>query len=755
MFLVFLKQDFMDKFGNIKQSTENIYDLILQSVKDIESELQSVSSDVKLDNAKQQALDIIKNFRIIKIDPSIEELKKNQEWDTYTIAFYGETNAGKSTVIESLRIYFQERTKFETQNKFNEILNKYENKAKQIEQNLLNTIFGIDQSKIKYDTISAKFEIIKKEIEAKILSLQNLDIEKKEKSRWYRFISFLNFNSIKKDIVDLERLLNEEETRVKDELKKTNDEKQFGEKNLANFENFLQKLHEENILILHDLSDGQIIGDGRSDFTQQTTQYLFTHNEQKFAILDVPGIEGKESVVIDEISSAVKKAHAVFYVTSNPTPPQKGDVGKKGTLEKIKEHLGSQTEVYAIFNKRITNPMQLEKLLINEDEHLSLEVLDTKLKEIIGENYIGHKKLSAKVSFLALAECLAPTLKTREEKNKFLNKFTKDDLLEKALLTDFTNFITNDLIQNTKAKIKKSNFNKANEALKELIALLASVSKKNLEPLYKQLSKELQDVTYNLNNTVRATKNRMNSEVEKATRNFENKTRKIIYSDIDKNISDESFKNKLESTIKIQYEQVQKNLPIALEKEFQKFQDEINEVMENFNRRANNTIKEFRSIIFDINDSNIDINIGNGIDGMGLMASLAGVGVATYFAVMAINGWNPVGWTMAAWTAVVGIATGLVGFGKSIYKFFSDDYKKSEQKKSADENIAIIGKDIKTSISEKLTTSLKDFDKLIDKIRGDLESDVEQVKKVNDYIIDSNVKLMQLSKQIKTDGEKQ
>ncbi|MDD4855550.1 MAG: hypothetical protein PHQ22_01715 [Sulfuricurvum sp.] len=733
------------------QRPSKIYDLILQSVKDIESELQSVSSDAKLDNAKQQALDIIKNFRIIKIDPSIEELNQNQEWDIYTIAFYGETNAGKSTVIESLRIYFQEKTKLETQNKFNEILNKYENKVKEIEQDLFNTIFGIDQSKIKYDTITAKFETIKKEIETKILNLKNLDIEKKEKSHWYRFISFLNFNSIKKDIVDLERLLNKEETRVKDELKKINDEKEFGEKNLANFENFLQKLHAENLPILHDLSDGQIIGDGRSDFTQQTTHYLFTHNEQKFAFLDVPGIEGKESVVIDEISSAVKKAHAVFYVTSNPTPPQKGDVGKKGTLEKIKEHLGSQTEVYAIFNKRITNPMQLEKLLINEDEYLSLEVLDTKLKEIIGENYIGHKKLSAKVSFLALAECLAPTLKTREEKNKFLNKFTKDDLLEKALLTDFTDFITNDLIQNTKAKIKKSNFNKANEVLKELIALLASVSKKNLEPLYKQLSKELQDVTYNLNNTVQATKNRMNSEVEKATRNFENKTRKIIYSDIDTNISDDSFKNKLELTIKIQYEQVQKDLPEMIEKEFQKFQDEINEVMENFNRRVNNTIKEFRSISFDTNNSNIDINIGNGIDGVGLMGSLAGAGGLAYSAMMFGNGWNPIGWTMFA----IGVVTVLIGFGKSIHKFFSDDYKKSEQKKSADENIARIGKDIKTSISEKLMLSFKDFDKLIDKIRGDLESDVEQVKKVNDYIIDSNVKLMQLSRNIQTEGQKQ
>jgi hypothetical protein len=730
-----------------------IYDLILQSVKDIESELQSVSNDAKLDYAKQQAVNIIKNFRTSKIDPSIKELKENQEWDIFTIAFYGETNAGKSTIIESLRIYFQEKTKLETQNKFHEILNKYENKAKEIKQDISNTIFSIHQSKIKYDTITAKFETRKEEIETKILNLQNLDIEKKEKSHWYRFISFLNFNSIKKDIANLERSHKEEETRLQDELKKINDEKEFGEKNLANFENLLRKLHEENIPILHDLSDGQIIGDGRSDFTQQTTHYFFTHKEQKFAILDVPGIEGKESVVIDEIKSAVKKAHAVFYVTSNPAPPQKGDDGKKGTLERIKEHLGSQTEVYTIFNKRINNPRELEKPLIDEDVYLSLEVLDTKLKEVMGGNYIGHKKLSAKVSFLALAECLAPALKTKEEKNKFLNKFTKDDLLEKALFVDFINFLTNDLVIDTRIKIKKSNFNKANEVLKELIGLLISVSKQNLEPLHKQLSKELQDVTDNLNNTVQATKKRMNSEVEKAMRNFENKTRKIIYSDIDANISDDSFKNKLESTIKTQYEQIQEDLPIGLEKELHKFQDEINEVMENFNRRVNNTFQEFRNMCFDTKDSEfkIDLKLNNGIDGMGVMGSLAGAGGLAYAAITAGNSWNPLGWAMFA----IGVATVLIGFGKSIYDFFSVKHKREQQYESANENIDRIAEEIRRSILEKLDSSFLEFEKTTEEIVKNLASGVEQVTKANEYITDANIKLMQLSKNIQIEGQKQ
>lgn len=59
----------------------------------------------------------------------------------------------------------------------------------------------------------------------------------------------------------------------------------------------------------------------------------------------MPGIEGKESKVLTQIQQAVEKAHAVFYVTSKPTAPQKGDENTPGTLEKIKDHLNAQTEV--------------------------------------------------------------------------------------------------------------------------------------------------------------------------------------------------------------------------------------------------------------------------------------------------------------------------------------------------------------------------------------------------------------------------
>lgn len=41
----------------------------------------------------------------------IERLESSSEWDRFCMAFFGETNAGKSTIIEALRIVYDEETR--------------------------------------------------------------------------------------------------------------------------------------------------------------------------------------------------------------------------------------------------------------------------------------------------------------------------------------------------------------------------------------------------------------------------------------------------------------------------------------------------------------------------------------------------------------------------------------------------------------------------------------------------------------------
>lgn len=97
-----------------KQEIVNLYNEVKISVghaiNDIsEISLSNTAEQNHILNIKKRLNDISQSF-----NQDIEGLEKNSEWDKFTIAFFGETNAGKSTIIESLRIIFKEK---ERQNK--------------------------------------------------------------------------------------------------------------------------------------------------------------------------------------------------------------------------------------------------------------------------------------------------------------------------------------------------------------------------------------------------------------------------------------------------------------------------------------------------------------------------------------------------------------------------------------------------------------------------------------------------------------
>ncbi|GAA7166045.1 hypothetical protein ID0405_10000 [Helicobacter pylori] len=109
-----------------------------------------------------------------------------------------------------------------------------------------------------------------------------------------------------------------------------------------------------------------------------------------------------------------------FYVTKTPAPPQKGEEGKEGTIEKIQKQLGSQTEVYTIYNKPITNPRALKDGLIDENEKESLRDLNEKMGAILGKHYMGYKAVSAQAAFYGLSSALLPETDFYKNKQKFL-----------------------------------------------------------------------------------------------------------------------------------------------------------------------------------------------------------------------------------------------------------------------------------------------------------------------------------------------
>ena len=95
-----------------KQEIVNLYNEVKSSVSHAINDISEISLSTTEEqnhilNIKNRLSDISHSF-----NQDIEGLEENSEWDKFTIAFFGETNAGKSTIIESLRIIFQENDKF-------------------------------------------------------------------------------------------------------------------------------------------------------------------------------------------------------------------------------------------------------------------------------------------------------------------------------------------------------------------------------------------------------------------------------------------------------------------------------------------------------------------------------------------------------------------------------------------------------------------------------------------------------------------
>ena len=352
----------------------------------------------------------------------LDKLKANSEWDTFTVAFYGETNAGKSTIIETLRILLAEPQKVSSQNKFKELattLNIDSASFEKINQEIaelkdnkvvleqsLNSVK--DKSNEQLSSLKNELATLNKTIESKLAAFNIFQ------KIWHFFSKLPEEAQIvtKQEQFETTKLiLDENVAQAENEVSENDERYNAACLKLEHMQGELEKLVP--------YADGAIIGDGRSDYTLDSQSYSMQGDESTFTVLDVPGIEGKEEKVGESIWSAVHKAHAVFYVTSKAAAPQTGDDKNKGTLEKIKEHLGDQTEVYSIYNKRITNPLQLQKSqLVSESELASLAELDAKMADQLGENYQGTKSVCGLVGYLAAANCLVAGSADHKRKEK-------------------------------------------------------------------------------------------------------------------------------------------------------------------------------------------------------------------------------------------------------------------------------------------------------------------------------------------------
>ena len=687
----------------------DVYQNISLEVDHILQNLAQTTSDPSLQQANDNACQQLDGFRQ-KLNKNIESLQKNAEWDTFTIAFYGETNAGKSTVIETLRILLNEKSKLSRQQAFRAFQQTHKLTDSDIEilqRNLLENEKRASELEKAIEAINLEYIDREQAFQNKIDAITALiAAQRKQFSLWRKFIHLwvkTNEQKEKEAQLALKQSLEHEKSEALEFLQAKKRECDSHSASLRQ----LQSVQKSKLEELSRLADGEIIGTGVSDFTMDTALYPFEVGTQRFALLDVPGIEGKESKVLAQVQQAVEKAHAVFYVTSKPTAPQKGDENTPGTLEKIKDHLNAQTEVWTLFNKRITNVVQLNRpSLVSDDEHLSLDDLNKKMSQQLGENYRNTFSVSALPAFLSVAEHLVPSSDNAKRRSKLLEKFDPEDVLEKTGFKGFLALLTEQLVSDSKAKITRSNFNKARTTVENIISELSYLQKESYGRLAKQLQNDTANAHHLLDIALESLRNRLISQGENAVDEFRSRARKQIYSEIDDDISNDRFKDRLETSIKQQHEVLERTLPDIFKNELDTFKDEIEYTVQRFQKYAQDILATYAKIQkqkFD-NDFEVKIDIDNGLKLTSLVATV--VGSALMF-------WNPAGWLILA-PALAGMVFAAY---KAVRSFFSSSYKIAQQKQSADDNLNKIARNMKSRIEEG-----------IDSVFPELEEKIEQLK---------------------------
>lgn len=293
----------------------------------------------------------------------------------------------------------------------------------------------------------------------------------------------------------------------------------------------------ETFRILFDKSkekgeDGLIVGDGQNDYTKEYHEYEMCINNHHFTLIDVPGINGNESIDIkNNIQLALHKAHCIFYVLGENKQPD------TATAEKIKNYLSDWVKVYTINNVRgiaFNYDEEEERVKLYTEEVKKTETLiENTFKEILGNRtYKGNISiqallaLCAKASFSEQRQDLVTT--QQELMDCFESKDSLFDFSEMSRLISLVEEKANDfqkeIIESNKQKLTSL----AKQSYNNINYIIESNKEKEIE-LQEGLKAFKQDVSDILSRT----KTQIEADINAKYRALKSKILMEIYGIID------------------------------------------------------------------------------------------------------------------------------------------------------------------------------------------------------------------------------
>ncbi len=210
-----------------------------------------------------------------------------------------------------------------------------------------------------------------------------------------------------------------------------------------------------------------------------------------------------------------------------------------------------------------------------------------------------------------------------------------------------------------------------------------------------------------------------------------------MYERIEKDIKNKECKEIFENEREQRTAELRENIERCLNECKEQFSKDIKEDIGQFEERIKDSLVMLNRINLDSGfDSNF--NIHSGIDKLGLFSSIGGLILLLTVPVL------------GEIALAAGIVLGAIGVVKSVWSWFSSDYKKSQQKKEVDKNLDKVCGIIEERVRNQIEDAKKGIFEKVESLKAGLNDSVVCYECMREGLIKAGEGLWQISDNIKT-----